>query len=169
MVLSADQRSRKNVFAGLALDRCSERRGDNDWLQAVTADPAARFLVVSPDGRALTDAASSTLRFLDGSERACLPADTRVSFLGVDAGKRPYLLLTPQTVAATEVAATCAGAYLDLRRAGLALSAFEAGLFAYARGLAHWQSRSGWCGGCGSEMMMGWGGHRGRCSLRYCA
>ena len=167
--MSADQRSRNNVFAGLALDRCSERRMDAEWLQAAQAHPAARFLVVGPDGKALADPAANALRYLDGRERRSLPADTRSSLLGVDAQRTPYFVLTPPAASATELAESCAGAYLDLRRAGRALSAFEAGLFAYARGLAHWQSRTAWCGVCGSEMVLEWAGHRARCTNARCA
>jgi NAD+ diphosphatase len=167
--MSAWQRSRINVFAGLTLDRCSERRMDEDWLRAAHADPAARFLVVAPDGRALSDSASGALRYLDGAERACVPADAWTSLLGVDARQVPYFLLTTNSDTAAELSAACAGAYLDLRRAGMVLPAFEAGLFAYARGLAHWQSRTCWCGACGSSMRLEWAGHRARCTNAQCA
>jgi NAD+ diphosphatase len=49
------------------------------------------------------------------------------------------------------------------------MRAFEAGLFAYARGLAHWQTRARWCGCCGSALALEWAGHRARCTNPACA
>ncbi|MCB1575261.1 MAG: hypothetical protein KDI80_14915, partial [Xanthomonadales bacterium] len=72
--MSADQRSRRNVFAGLALDRCSERRLDQAWLETQLVHAGARFLVLDPDGKALVDAGASALRFLAGREREGLLA-----------------------------------------------------------------------------------------------
>ena len=167
--MSADQRSRKNVFAGLALDRCGERRLDQAWLETQLVHAGARFLVLDPDGKALVDAGASALRFLAGREREGLLAAARPSLLGVDAEQTPYFLLSAEAGDATALAANLDSRYLDLRRAGLGLPAFEAGLFAYARGLAHWQSRTRWCGACGSELSLEWAGHRARCTNPACA
>ncbi|MCB1575494.1 MAG: NAD(+) diphosphatase, partial [Xanthomonadales bacterium] len=81
----------------------------------------------------------------------------------------PYFLLSAESGDATALAANLDSRYLDLRRAGLGLPAFEAGLFAYARGLAHWQSRTRWCSACGSELSLEWAGHRARCTNPACA
>ncbi|MBX3699111.1 MAG: NAD(+) diphosphatase [Dokdonella sp.] len=167
--MSADQRSRKNVFAGLALDRCGERRLDQAWLETQLVHAGARFLVLDPDGKALVDAGASALRFLAGREREGLLAAARPSLLGVDAEQTPYFLLSAEAGDAIALAASFDSRYLDLRRAGLGLPAFEAGLFAYARGLAHWQSRTRWCGACGSELSLEWAGHRARCTNPACA
>ncbi|MEZ5463458.1 NAD(+) diphosphatase [Dokdonella sp.] len=166
--MSADQRSRNNVFAGLALDRCSERRLDLDWLRDVEGAAQARFLVVGPDGKALSHAEGRGLRLLDGGERAELLSDLAPTLLGVDPEQNPYFLLTPDHEACSRAGERCAGHFLDLRRAGIAMPAFEAGLFAYARGLAHWQSRSRWCGACGSALSLEWAGHRARCTNKAC-
>lgn len=167
--MSADQRSRNNVFAGLALDRCGERRLDQAWLETQLAHASARFLVLDADGKALVDAGASALRFLAGREREALLAAARPSLLGVDAQQTPYFLLSAEASDASALAAICESRYLDLRRAGLGLPAFEAGLFAYARGLAHWQSRTRWCGSCGSELSLEWAGHRARCTNPACS
>ncbi|SFN32061.1 NAD(+) diphosphatase [Dokdonella immobilis] len=166
--MSADQRSRRNVFAGLALDRCSERRLDHAWFESQLGHAGARFLVLDTDGKALVDAGASALRFLDGGERADLLAAVRPSLLGLDAQHTPYFLLSAEAGEAATLATNFSSRYLDLRRAGLGLPAFEAGLFAYARGLAHWQSRTRWCSACGSELSLEWAGHRARCTNPAC-
>jgi NAD+ diphosphatase len=167
--MSADQRSRRNVFAGLALDRCSERRLDSAWLETQLQHAGARFLVLDADGKALTYADASALRFLTGPEREGLLAAARPSLLGLDSALTPYFAISADAADAHTVAEACASRYLDLRRAGLGLEAFEAGLFAYARALAHWQSRTRWCGACGSTLSLEWAGHRARCTNAACA
>lgn len=167
--MSADQRSRNNVFAGLALDRCSERRLDSDWLRNAEGAAQARFLVLAPDGKALSLAAGRGLRLLDCGERSALLPGSKSTLLGLDQGQVPYFLLTPDSQACSEAGDSCAGTYLDLRRAGIGMPAFEAGLFAYARGLAHWQSRTRWCGACGSVLALEWAGHRARCTNPECS
>lgn len=167
--MSAEQRSRNNVFAALTLDRCSERRLDKDWLHAAEDAAGARFLVVGPDGKALSQDAARGLRLLDRAERQRLLPDSPPTLLGLDPDQVPYFLLTPDAAACAHVGACCEGSYQDLRRAGTGMAAFEAGLFAYARGLAHWQSRARWCGACGSALTLEWAGHRARCTNPACA
>jgi NAD+ diphosphatase len=167
--VSADQRSRNNIFSGLALDRCSEHRNDAEWIDAALHASAARFLVLRPDGKALAQVNESTLRFLDAHERMHLLDGCAPSFLGLDELRLPYFILTPDLSTADRVAEACAGTFLDLRRAGASLPAFESGLFAYARGLTHWQSRTRWCGVCGTALSLEWAGHRARCPDPDCA
>jgi NAD+ diphosphatase len=53
--------------------------------------------------------------------------------------------------------------FASLRDIGLRLPAAEAGLLAYARAIAHWHSRHGYCGVCGSMTRSEEGGHARRC------
>lgn len=167
--MSAESRSRRNVFAGLALDRCSERRPDRAWLDQVLHSSNSRFLVLDPHGKALAGPDAQHLRLLKGAEQGELLAQTSPSLLGVDASQVPYFLLAPDAPNAARIAKANGGQFIDLRSAGSVFPAFEAGLFAYARGLAHWQARARWCGACGSALSLEWGGHRARCSNPECA
>ena len=166
--MSADLRSRNNVFAGLALDRCSEHRQDEKWIAAAAAHPAARFIVVRPDGKALVSPDNSALCLLGSAQRTRHLAGILPVFLGRDVDEIPYFALTAEAPASEQLAADGSGTYLDLRRAGISLPAFEGGLFAYARALAHWQSRTRWCGACGSGLVVEWAGHRARCPNPAC-
>ncbi len=167
--MSASERSRQNVFAGIELDRCSERRADSQWVEQVWQSRGARFVVVDAQGKTLTNAAHSALHLLDGSERQRWFADAQPVLLGVDTQNLAYFALAADSAQGEALAAACGCAQLDLRRAGLELPAFEAGLFAYARGLLHWQSRTRWCGACGHALVLEWAGHRARCSNPACA
>lgn len=59
--------------------------------------------------------------------------------------------------------------FIDLRQAGWLLSAQEAALLAYARGLLYWGRHSGFCGTCGSPTEIQHGGHVKRCTNAQCA
>jgi len=58
--------------------------------------------------------------------------------------------------------------FTDLRRVGPLLARQEGSLLAYARGLAYWHGRHGFCGLCGSATASEEGGHVRRCSNPAC-
>ncbi len=162
--MSAALRSRNNVFSALALDRCAERRGDAGFIADLRASATARFLVLSAEGKAIVDTQHAHLRLFElgelaGADESC--------FLGCDEAGRPYFALAAAADAAARLAADAD--FLDLRRAGLALPSFEAGLFAYARALVHWQSRTQFCSACGGALVLEWSGHRAKCTNPDCA
>ncbi|MGA8279093.1 MAG: NAD(+) diphosphatase [Rhodanobacteraceae bacterium] len=166
--MSADSRSSANVFAGLALERHAEQRNDVDWLAAQLADSRARFLVVRLDGYALVEADVAALHLLDSAERSELAPEPLPSYLGADE-TGPYFFLQADLEHAERIAAECGGGFLDLRSAGLSLHAFQAGLFAYARALAHWHSRTRYCSACAAALRFDCAGHRATCSDARCA
>ena len=57
---------------------------------------------------------------------------------------------------------------MSLRGAGLLLGADEAGLFAYAKGLSHWQHETRFCAFCGTALQLVSAGHRAQCSNPDC-
>ena len=56
-----------------------------------------------------------------------------------------------------------------LRHAGRTWPAFEAGLFAYALGLANWQARTRFCSNCAAPLMLEAAGHRGKVRIHNAA
>src|SRR4029077_1360770 len=52
--------------------------------------------------------------------------------------------------------------------AGAVLPAFDAGLFAYARGLAHWQQQTRYCTACAAPLAFEAAGHRAKCTNSQC-
>jgi NAD+ diphosphatase len=158
----------ENVFAGLALDRNAEQRDDADWIAAQLADPRARFLLLGAEGHALAQRDVDALRVILAAERAALLPAATASYLGADdAG--PFFALSAESKDAARIAAELGGDFIDLRSAGVRLKAFEAGLFAYARALAHWQSRTRFCSVCGAPVVVVTAGHRARCTNPDCA
>lgn len=161
--MPASERSRANVFAALSLDRLSDRRDDADWLRERLGAAAARFIVLRADGRALVDSDARGLRTLTIAERVRLASDAPASFLG-NAADIDHFALYLDDADADHLAAELDDVWLDLRGAGLRLPAFDAGLFAYARALGHWQSRTRFCSVCGARNEFAAAGHRARCT-----
>jgi NAD+ diphosphatase len=165
--MSSSVRSGANVFAALELDRRAEQRDDPGWLAEREQAASARFLVIRPDGSALTSADRCSLLHLDCSAREHLAPQSTPSLLGC-IGDADHFLLSLDDAAAANAAAAAGGAFLDLRSAGATLPAFEAGLFAYARGLAHWQQRTRYCAACAAPLTLQGAGHRAKCTNPQC-
>ncbi|MGH8174059.1 MAG: NAD(+) diphosphatase [Rhodanobacteraceae bacterium] len=167
--MSKESRNSTNVFAGLALDRNAEQRDDAAWIEAQLADPRARFVLLGAEGHALAQRDVDALRMIFAAERAELLPEASASYLGVDESGGPFFALSAEGKDAVRIAAELGGDFIDLRSAGTRLAAFESGLFAYARGLAHWQSRTRFCSLCGAPVIVVTAGHRARCTNPDCA
>ncbi|MER3547148.1 MAG: NAD(+) diphosphatase [Rhodanobacteraceae bacterium] len=147
-------RSGRNTFAALELERAAERRDDAQWLSAQRASPNARFVVFDTEGRA--PVRDDRLLLLDA---ATAPGDTPASFLGLQHDGAPVFLLHCESSRAPPDAE-----WISLREVGTRLPAHDAGLLAYARGLANWQEATRFCSHCGGELRLIGAGHRAACT-----
>ena len=161
-----------NIFSGLELERNAELRDDAQWADAQHADARARFLLLGAEAaggrRALWEPQGGALRLLDADERRSRLAPTIATYLGADEAG-PLFALQVDADEEARIAAELAADYIDLRSAGTRLPAFQSGLFAYARALAHWQARTRWCSACGSPLDLVALGHRAKCTGAGCA
>lgn len=163
--MSAFRRSRANTFSNLSLDREGEFRDrDADFARRVL-DSSSRFIVLRPDGRALVDPDSTALRLVSKGEWG--DCERHASFLGRHADA-DYFLIVFDDVASDILALHLDARWMDLRSAGSQLPSFDAGLFAYARALAHWQARTRHCPVCGALLLLVSVGHRARCTNPQC-
>jgi len=128
------------TFAGGTLDRAGKRRTDEAWLAAARADPGARVVVVGPEG----------VGELAG------PGGDEATFLGLDRDRPVFA--RPAADGGDELATLT-----ELRGAALAMDAAEAGLFAYAAALLHWNRTHRFCGTCGAPTVVAEAGHVRRC------
>jgi NAD+ diphosphatase len=91
------------------------------------------------------------------------------TLLGI-ADQRPhFLLVLDDTRRIDELEHALGARRMNLRSAGLQLAADEAGLFAYAKGLAHWQRETRHCARCGAPLQLVAAGHRAQCTNPDCA
>ncbi|MGH8126065.1 MAG: NAD(+) diphosphatase [Rhodanobacteraceae bacterium] len=152
--MSSAERTRHNAFTASPLDRCGEYRADPAWLAAQRAAPDAHWLAFDSDGCAPVQAGR-----LGWLKTADIVADRSANFFGRMDGVPIFALREPVCHAAFPDAA-----WLALRAAAGDLDDNDAGLFAYARGLANWQDATRHCAYCGGPVMLVDGGHRASCA-----
>ncbi|WP_445145266.1 NAD(+) diphosphatase [Dyella sp. Tek66A03] len=161
---------RLNTFAGLSLilDRVAERRDESLWVNEQASSEHARYLLLDALGQTYLLPDREALRWLDSGERERLLGELKATFLGF-AGERPHFLLAMDDGnQATEMESALGARRAGLRDVGLQLAADEAGLFAYAKGLAHWQRETRYCAHCGAPVILVASGHRAQCTNEAC-
>lgn len=160
-----------NTFAGLSLilDRIAERRDESAWIAEQARSTEARYLLLDAAGEAFMHRDREALRWLDTHERAQWLGDVSTTLLGI-ADRRPhFLLVLDDAHRIDELENALDARRMNLRSAGLQLAADEAGLFAYAKGLAHWQRETRHCARCGAPLQLVAAGHRAQCTNPDCA
>jgi NAD+ diphosphatase len=159
-----------NTFAGLSLilDRVSEQRDVSDWVTARADSPDARYLVLDTAGDAYLHRQEEALRWIDAGERARWLPDASWSLLGIADGQPHFMLLLDEHHDHASLESQLGARRMGLREAGLRLAADEAGLFAYAKGLAHWQRETRFCARCGAPLLLVSSGHRAQCTNPAC-
>ena len=140
------------AFADATLDRADALRDDADEL--AKRWPSARVLVIDSEGNALADEsgqpAAPAGEALGGGPGTAI-------FLGLKDGQAWFAINA-------EAVAFIAPSRIDLRRAAAIWPAFEASLFALARALLHWHSRTRHCGVCGGAVQFRRAGYLGYCT-----
>lgn len=162
---------RPNTFAGLSLvlDRVAERRDDSAWINAQAHSTEARYLLLDAAGEAFLQREREALRWLDASERKRWLDDLPGSLLGIADGRAHFMLVLDDTARISTLETALAARRASLRAAGLLLTVDEAGLFAYAKGLSHWQRETRHCARCGAALQLVAAGHRAQCTNPDCA
>ena len=160
-----------NTFAGLSLvlDRVAESRDESAWIVEQARSPQARYLLLDDAGQAFLRRDRDALRWLDTNEREQWLGDLRASLLGLAYERPHFLLVTDDPARMGELEHALDARRMSLRGAGLQLAADEAGLFAYAKGLSHWQHETRFCTHCGAPLLLVAAGHRAQCTNPDCA
>jgi NAD+ diphosphatase len=144
-----------HTYAGGVLDRVSQHRRDDDYLQAAWRNPAARVAVFCR-GQCLVAPPAP-----DGSMHAALlpvtaaPRDRPWALLGLAVGAAPVFALD----LAEADPPPDGGAFAELRSAAQLLPPADAALFAYGRALLDWRRRARFCGLCGAGTLPEQAGH----------
>jgi NAD+ diphosphatase len=161
-----------NLYAGGTLDRVSALRKDEDWLAAKLADPRSRLTPVWRNHSLVADPDSDRPRLaeppvsvLDWAELGA-PAPI---LLGLE-GETAWFTLDLSALEQPETLPGLAGQgrFVELRSVGARLPRDQASLAAYARGLAWWHQRHGFCGVCGTPTRSAEAGHVRLCTAPGC-
>ena len=143
-------------YTGGDLDRADRFRKVPGWAEERLADPSTLIAPVWRDRHLVTaSAVAHPLRSLPSSE---------LVFLGIRDGAAIFAAdLSPL---GEEEARDLAGdgAFVELRTAVHSVSAADASLLAYARGILHWHRNHQFCGRCGSPSRSERAGHMRVCT-----
>ena len=160
-----------NTFSGLSLvlNRTAERRDEAAWIATQVHSDSARYLLLDATGEAFLQQDGDALRWLDAGERERWFPDTPTCLLGIAHAAPHFLLVADEPLRIGALELGLGARRMSLRHAGLLLSADEAGLFAYAKGLSHWQRETRFCAYCGAPLQLVSAGHRAQCTNPDCA
>jgi NAD+ diphosphatase len=155
-----------NFYSDPEFDRASRLR---DHASAAPADAPARLVPVWR-GRNLIIPGDPPIGLFPQS--VDLPASVLHSFLGLG-GEGQYWLVDLSALEEIDAIALAErlspdAEFVDLRQVGVKLSRGVGAMLAYARGLAHWHSRTRFCGVCGSATIRQAAGHSMICSNPAC-
>jgi len=154
--------SRPNVYTGSPLDRVAERRTDAAFIAEALASPEA---MVAPVWRSQNLFREQRARFFRTQHALSWESDPhRWLFLGLWEERPVFALDLSHHEAPKDLLPEDAGDFADIRSIGGLLPAGEASVLAYARGLIHWQSRTRFCGVCGSPCVPSSAGHVMHCT-----
>lgn len=161
-------RTRRLQYAEGGLDRAALRREDPDHFERALSAPDTELVAVWRDrshvARPSADAAPAAQRISTSlRERA-----DELVFLGEQSG-RALFAADLSSLSETEALALAGGEFVDLRRVGPTLSAGDAALLAYARGMLYWHRNHRYCGRCGSPTESRRAGHLRVCTDAGCA
>ena len=157
-----DERSRRNHFAALPLDRMGESR---EHFDPAGNDAERRWLLLRRDGQMLVRRRSQDTQ-LYWQEQPC-DGELPWSLLGRHDGYDYLLQFIDEDSQLSEPLAADAQ-WADLRAHAERLAPLDAGLAAYARGLVLWRDRHRHCGRCGAPMLIRAAGHRLVCTQSSC-
>ncbi len=165
-MIAAGSGSRTVPYAGGSLDRAAGPRKDPAWVALALASPAARVVPLWRDAVLVDSAERAPVVLRAAGAGAALAAGEPV-LLGLDGAAATFALDLSALEESQALALVDAAAALDVRALFGKLSAAEAALLAYARGLLRWHRDQRFCGACGGPTANRDGGHarvcRGRC------
>jgi len=138
------------------------------WIVEQARSPEARYLLLDATGEAFLRRDGDALRWLDVNERERWLGELHASLLGIAYERPHFLLVTDDPARIGDLEDALDARRMSLRGAGLQLAADEASLFAYAKGLSHWQRETRFCARCGSPLVLVASGHRAQCTNADC-
>ncbi|WP_020179588.1 NAD(+) diphosphatase [Methylopila sp. M107] len=152
-------------YAGLSIDRAAERRDDDAAIEAETRDAEARFLALAGDRPVLRATGGGALDPLfDAAALDALGPSTRAAYLGrIDGAPRFAMSLREGAAEKIERADDLVSEDLRAIAWNDRLDSQALALVGYAKSMALWHARHGFCANCGSPTAPNASGWRRRC------
>ena len=159
---------RPNFYAGVPLDRADRLRGDPERLTSLLRDPRSRIVPLWRNLHLVAEEAAAVM-LERGEIETHLEVSGETIFLGLR-GEIAYVALDLSHLEEPEIdpLGGANASFRDLRQVGPIMDREDSAILAYARGLAHWHARHGFCGVCGAVSESQKGGHQRRCTNTDC-
>ncbi|GAB4546022.1 MAG: NAD(+) diphosphatase [Anaerolineae bacterium] len=162
--MEKDKYLRPNFFSTHFVDRLSERRRDDEWLDAQLRAETTRFVPVWKLKNLLTNQATPKPVYLSPDEvQRILPHAESTVFLGVTHERAYFAIGLPPDGDSPPEELGELGQFRDLRWIASRLEEEDMALLAYAQAMTYWHCRHRNCGDCGSPTRSTEGG-----ALRVC-
>jgi NAD+ diphosphatase len=155
-----------NSFAGNPLDRASDRRGDQSWLQARLADPDSLAIALwngAPMVETSKDGGVQLAYFGARLAESLSGGEERRLFLGLWKDTAVFAVDFEDSADPCEGPLRGLGRFEDLRGLALRLPASEAAIAATAKGMFEWRRRHRHCAACGAASEVADGGWKRVC------
>ena len=161
-------------YRELVLDRASESRKDQTWLEKQWTRQRCRVFVLRNDKSLMRwrdrEADTPEVIHIPQAEIGDLVTEyEQPVFLGLDDSGPLFALDVSGQHDERLEPVIGDNEFIDLRDVGWLLDAQQAAQLAYARGLVFWNRHHLFCGSCGSLTQSRNGGHMRRCSNQECA
>lgn len=157
------------AYGGAGLDRVGGRRPDEEWVASLLGRPETRLVSLWQDRCLVGGVEPRPLQLTVSDVPDLAAAADSVVLLGLDSTDRAIFAVDlsplPEDRAVALAGATAAQ---DVRTVVQGLSADEAAVQAYARGILHWHRNQRFCGACGASTRPRHAGHVRECANEDC-
>lgn len=151
------------TYAGLSIDRASEKRIDPVWTARLLAAPEAVIVPLWQDQCLLRGEPGTVVMLGAPAAGPVLEAVPEPVLLGLHEGRGIFAADLSGLDAYAACDLTGAERPVDIRTVAARLPHLDAGLLVYARGICHWHRHQRHCGSCGAPAYSSHAGH-----LRVC-
>ncbi len=155
--------SRSHTYSGNPLDRGERERRDEDWIAAMTTDPASLFLPMKDLSVLVSEGSRETLAWLSAEELRSFGSYSKVYLLGLLDGVAYHAVDVSENGDQLPALSGVEYRYVDVRTAAESLSGPDLGIAAQARAQVDWHNRHGFCSTCGHETTIRRGGQLREC------
>jgi NAD+ diphosphatase len=162
-------RSAKNTFTSLTLDRAPRRRRDRAWIAEQLEAPTTRFLPIWRSRVLVTRETAPRAAWLSLERARELTRQAESVILLGESEEQTYVALGLTTThAAPPTVLTKLGTFQRLRTVAPLLDGHTAALLAYAKAMVHYHHGHQFCARCGSPTRSEQGGHLRACTSVSC-